>query len=160
MLATLLTLIFIRPLISSLAFPYENFIYSELLLIFLVIWIIKRRVLLKDADFIKYALLLFILAVFISVIFSKDKLASLKELYKYVTGILIFIVIVSLSPLEKKSRYFVYSGGRILNQPPCHLSIFFWIPASSQKCYAAGYLKFFHSGLYREPPAIFSVCHA
>lgn len=101
MLATLLTLIFIRPLISSLAFPYENFIYSELLLIFLVIWIIKRRGLLKDADFIKYALWLFILAIFISVIFSKDKLASLKELYKYVTGILIFIVIVSLSPLEK-----------------------------------------------------------
>jgi putative inorganic carbon (HCO3(-)) transporter len=101
MLAILLTLIFIRPFISSLAFPYENLIYSELLLIVLIVWIIGKRVLLPQLPSIKYALLLFILAIVVSFIFSKDKLTSLKELYKYLTAILLFITIASLSPLDK-----------------------------------------------------------
>lgn len=101
MQATLLTLIFIRPFISSLAFPYENLIYSESLLVVLVIWVIGKRVLLPQPVSIKYALLLFTLAIVVSFIFSKDKLISLKELYKYLTAILLFITIVSLSPLHK-----------------------------------------------------------
>jgi O-antigen ligase len=101
MLFILLILIFVRPFISSLAFPYENFIYSEALLTFLVIWIIRKRPQFRDAYPVKYAIVAFILAVFISVIFSKDKPESLKELYKYMSGALLFIAVSSLSPLEK-----------------------------------------------------------
>ncbi len=103
MLAILLTLIFIRPFISSLAFPYENIIYSASFLAFLIIWIIKKRPPLKYGYSLKYALLSFMLAIFISVIFSKDRSGSLGELYKYITGILLLIVCASL-PISEKNR--------------------------------------------------------
>lgn len=101
MLVILLTLIFIRPFISSLAFPYANFIYSQLLLAFLVAWIIGKRTSLKYSGSPRYALLLFMLAISVSIIFSKNRAVSLKELYKYLCGILLFIAVASLSRPEK-----------------------------------------------------------
>lgn len=101
MLIILLILIFIRPFISSLAFPYENLLYSEALLLFSVILILSKKVSLKENRSVKYALWLFILALFISVIFSQDKIVSLKELYKYMGGVLLFITVSSLSPTDK-----------------------------------------------------------
>lgn len=102
MLATLLTLIFIRPFISSLAFPYLNLIYSTLLLSFLVAWLIAKRVSLKHFPQIKLPLILFILALLISLCFSQDPLLSLGELYKYATGFLIFLCVFSLAFKDKK----------------------------------------------------------
>lgn len=97
MLVTLLILIFIRPFISSPAFPYINFIYSILLFSFLVIWIIAKGVHLDKIKPIKYPLMLFVLALFISLVFSQDKIISMKELYKYITGLLLLLTSVSLT---------------------------------------------------------------
>jgi len=101
MLIILLILIFCRPFISSLAFPYQNLAYSELTLALLIIWLIQKRLPFKGDIPIKYALLFFILAISVSIIFSKDKVASLKESYKYACGLLLFITVASLSPAEK-----------------------------------------------------------
>lgn len=101
MLEFLLIFIFIRPFISSLAFPCANFIYSALLLILIFIWIMRKRISLKEIEPIKYALLLFILAVFSSVIFSQDRAISVKELYKYISGVSLFIIATSLSFSDK-----------------------------------------------------------
>ncbi len=103
MLAVLLTLIFIRPFISSLAFGYLNLIHSAVLLGFLIIWIIQRGIPLGKIQTLKLPLILFLLALSISIIFSIDKINSLRELYKYISGVLIFLVAVSLD-YKKKIR--------------------------------------------------------
>jgi len=103
MLVILLILIFIRPFISSLAFPYLNSIYSSLLIGFLVIWIINKGIPLKKIQCFKYPLILFCLALIISLVFSSNKLNSFKELYKYISGILLFLIVVSLT-YENKIR--------------------------------------------------------
>ena len=101
MLIILLILIFIRPFISSLAFPYLNSVYSGLLLIFLIIWYIYKGISIKKIQAIKYPLILFFLALIISMIFSSDKLNSLKEIYKYISGLLLFLIAASLTSEEK-----------------------------------------------------------
>ena len=101
MFEILLTLIFIRPFISSLAFPYANFTYSACLLIFLVLWLIYKGVTIKKIQILKYPLILFSLAIIISTIFSIDKFNSLREIYKYVTGLFLFLIITSLTSKER-----------------------------------------------------------
>lgn len=101
MLVLLLTLIFSRPFIASLAFPYLNFAYSTVFLGFLIIWFIKKGLPLKKIAALKIPLSLFLLALFISIIFSINKINSLKELYKYISGISIFLVIISLDYEDK-----------------------------------------------------------
>lgn len=120
MLLILLTLIFVRPFISSLAFVYLNLFYSIVLLGFLIVWFIykiglryrsgaifslpNRQTDIATSSFWRLTwlspftyLLLFLLALFISIIFSTDKANSLRELYKYINGILIFLVAISLN---------------------------------------------------------------
>lgn len=97
MLISLLTLIFCRPFISSLAFPIANLIYSSVLLAFLVIWVIPKGVPMEALRDIKYALLLFMASILLSVIFAQDKMHSLKETYKYLSGILLCGIAASLS---------------------------------------------------------------
>jgi O-antigen ligase len=46
--------------------------------------------------------MLFILALFISLIFSQDKIMSIKELYKYITGISLFLVGASLAHKDRR----------------------------------------------------------
>jgi putative inorganic carbon (HCO3(-)) transporter len=101
MFGILLILIFTRPFISSLAFPYTNLVYSILLLTLLAIWIIIKGSHLDQIKSIRYPLALFILALLISLIFSQDKIMSIKELYKYITGILLIVAIVSLAHKER-----------------------------------------------------------
>lgn len=97
MLTTFLTLIFIRPFISSFAFPYLNLVYSGILLGFLIFWLTHKGIPLEKIGTSKFPLLLFLLALSISIIFSTDRTNSLKELYKYVSGILMFLVAISLT---------------------------------------------------------------
>jgi len=106
MLVILLILIFIRPFISSLASPNTNLIYSILLLGALAIWIIVKGIHLNEIKPIRYPLILFILALFISLIFSQDKIISIRELYKYITGILLLLVTASLAYKERKQIIF------------------------------------------------------
>ena len=103
MLQTLLILIFIRPFISSLAFPYLNFIYSVFLIGFLFILTIAKGIPLKKIQALKHPLLLFCLALIISVTFSSSEINSLKEIYKYVSGLLMLLVAASLT-YEDRSR--------------------------------------------------------
>jgi len=91
MLLILLILIFIRPFISSLAFPYLNLIYSVILLVFLIVWLIQEGIPIQKLQTLQYPLVLFVLALIISSIFSIDKINSLKEIYRYMSGLLIFL---------------------------------------------------------------------
>ncbi len=103
MLRVLLILIFIRPFICSLAFPYINYLYSSIFLGFLVLFLVHSdfSFINKKMRTIKYPLILFIAALFISIIFSSDRFNSVKELYKYVNGILLFLFVISL---DSKNR--------------------------------------------------------
>ncbi|MFH1889048.1 MAG: O-antigen ligase family protein [Candidatus Omnitrophota bacterium] len=101
MLTILLILIFIRPFISSLAFPCLNSIYSALLLSFLIIWLAFKKTPLNKFKNLSYPLILFLLSVIISVIFSNDRLSSLKELYKYISALSLFLIAAALSWNDK-----------------------------------------------------------
>jgi len=101
MFLILLAAIFIRPFISTEAFPYLNFIYSEGLLIFLGIYVICKKLSFSKFRALAYPVILFILALFISLIFSQNKISSLSELYKYVTGLFLFLAAASLSEDDK-----------------------------------------------------------
>ncbi|MFA5144792.1 MAG: O-antigen ligase family protein [Candidatus Omnitrophota bacterium] len=105
MFEALLTLIFFRPFVSSLTFlvfAYENLAYSILLLGFLVFWILIKGINFKQVAPIKYPLILFPLALLISLMFSQDKIISVKELYKYVTGISLLLVSASLTCKDRR----------------------------------------------------------
>lgn len=101
MLNLLLILVFTRPFIASLAFPYLNAIHSGLLIVFLIIWFISKGAPVEKIQPFKYPLLIFALALVTSNIFSINKLTSLAELYKYLAGLLLFIFALSLKPENK-----------------------------------------------------------
>ncbi len=101
MFTILLILIFIRPFISSLAFPYANLIYSALLGATLLIWIALKGIKIGHIRPVKYALLLFVLSLVISLTFSHDKISSTKELYKYITAVMLIFFGASLTNEEK-----------------------------------------------------------
>lgn len=97
MFKILLTLIFIRPFISSLAFPYADFIYSICLATAMLIWIMRNGIPFKEIKPIKYALLLFLLSLLISVTFSQNRTTSIKALYNYIIALMLFITAISLN---------------------------------------------------------------
>jgi putative inorganic carbon (HCO3(-)) transporter len=101
MLEIFLILIFIRPFISSLAFPFANFFISLSFFIFLAVWFIRRGAHGGKNPLLRYAILLFLVALFISLIFSQNPTTSWAELYKYVTGLLILILGFSLTRRER-----------------------------------------------------------
>lgn len=112
MFVILLILIFLRPFIASLAFPYLNIAYSSLLLIFLLVWTILKGMPLSGIKPLKPPLVLFCLALVISVIFSTFKLNSLIELYRYISALFLFLIIASLNPGKRTQvlRVLVFSG--------------------------------------------------
>lgn len=101
MLIILLILIFIRPFISSLAFPHLNAIYSAFLLLFLILWIFLKSISLERIKSVKYPLILFCLALMISVVFSINRFNSFQEIYKYITGLFLFMIAASLTNEDK-----------------------------------------------------------
>jgi len=101
MLKALLSLIFLRPFISSLAFPYLNFIYSALLLLFLIIWVFYKGIPWKSLLTIKYPLFFFCSILMFSATFSFNKLNGLKELSEYAVNILLFLATISLIRKDK-----------------------------------------------------------
>lgn len=105
MFTILAILIFIRPFISSLAFPYLDFVYSSILLGFLFFWLITKKGALKEIISLRYPLILFSLALTVSLAFSLNKITSLREIYKYITYILIFLVSVNLADKNKIRIY-------------------------------------------------------
>lgn len=101
MLLIILILIFLRPFICALAFPYLNFVYSIALLIFLGAYLIYKKPSFTKIQTLTYPLILFSLALCVSTVFSQNKLNSLAQLYQYVSGLSLFWVAVSLSEKDK-----------------------------------------------------------
>lgn len=108
----ILIMIFIRPFICALAFPYLNFIYSAGLLVFLAIYITRKKLSFSNLSFLSPPFILFILAICVSVVFSQNKLNSFRELYKYIIGPLLFFTAASLPREDKSSviRVIVFTG--------------------------------------------------
>ena len=101
MLWIFLILIFIRPFVSSLAFPQANYLLSSLLLIFLAARLSLRRPCVRNHIPILYPFLSFFLAIFISFVFSQNRLVSIAETYKYLLGLLLFLYGLSLTKVDK-----------------------------------------------------------
>lgn len=102
MLIILQFLVFIRPFISSPAFPYLNSLYSAFLILFLIIWGLALN---KSHENIQYPglpLTAFCLALAVSLIFSVNKLNSLIGLYNCIAYLLLFIAGASLNPNERR----------------------------------------------------------
>lgn len=106
MLIILLTLILIRPFICSLAFFTLNYVYSIALLAFLIFWFVYKGISLAKLKLLKYPLALFILALIISVSFSKFTVNSIDEFYKYASGLALLLLASSLKGVERK--YLIY----------------------------------------------------
>ena len=101
MLNILLILIFIRPFISSLAFPYLNSIYTYSLLIFLLFWTIFKGLPIKEIKPIRYPFVVFVFSLLISAFFSQSRISSLRELLSYAAGLMVFLACASLSWKDK-----------------------------------------------------------
>jgi len=101
MFVILLILIFIRPFISSLAFPYLNMVYSALFVIFLLFWVSLKGWPLNKIQTLKYPIILFCLALIISTFCSINIFQSFKELYKYISGLLVFFIAINLDRVNK-----------------------------------------------------------
>jgi putative inorganic carbon (HCO3(-)) transporter len=112
MLNLLLPLIFLRPFISSLAFPYLNSLYSCLLLLALAILIAFKGLKLDNIRPLKSPILLFIFALFISTAFSRDKINSLNQVYIYATDLILFIIAASkeIQARHRLIQTIVFSG--------------------------------------------------
>ncbi|MBL7070213.1 MAG: O-antigen ligase family protein [Candidatus Omnitrophica bacterium] len=102
MLILLLLLIFIRPFISSLAYPYANFLYMSLSTVLVSSWIIFRRKKISINNQVAAALVLFLLNVVLSMLFSYDKLSAIQGAGNYLVGILFFFFAASLEDRERK----------------------------------------------------------
>lgn len=104
MLNILLFLIFIRPFISSLSFPYLNLVYSGILLFFLFIrlaYTIRKGTSLKPLLPFMLPLILFLLSLAVSLIFSPDKINGARQFYSHLSGLILFVTAVSLSSTDK-----------------------------------------------------------
>ena len=102
MLILLLLLIFIRPFISSLAYPYANFLYISLSTVLVSSWIIFRRKKISINNQVAAALVLFLLNIVLSMFLSPDLLTATQGAGNYLIGILFFFFAASLEPRERK----------------------------------------------------------
>ena len=101
MLLIILIVIFLRPFICALAFPYLNFVYSWILLILSGAYLIYQKPSFAKTQSLIRPFLFFYLALLMSVIFSQDKANSLSQLYLYLSGLILFLIATSLSEKDK-----------------------------------------------------------
>ena len=101
MLLIILILIFVRPFICTLAFPYLNFVYSLVLLIFLGVYLFYKKPSFLKIQGLNYPWILFYLALCLSMFFSQNRFNSLAQLYQYLSGLGLFWVAYSLSERNK-----------------------------------------------------------
>lgn len=112
MFITLLFFIFARPFIASLAFPYLDAIYSIFFIGVLISFFFVNKVSFEKIKGLKYPLILFCFALFISLIFSSNRINSFKELYKYISGLLLFTIASSMTykQAERAVKVIILSG--------------------------------------------------
>ncbi len=101
MLLVILIVIFARPFICALAFPYLNLVYSLTLLVFLGVYLIYKKPSFTKIQTLIFPLVLFYAGLGVSVIFSQDKSNSLAQLYQYISGLSLFLIAASLSEEDK-----------------------------------------------------------
>ena len=101
MLKALLIFIFLRPFISSRAFPLLNAGYFLALLALLALWAIKRGLACGRDKPVRLPGALFTLALVISALNAPDKLAGLGALYQYAAGIILMLACAGLSDNDK-----------------------------------------------------------
>ncbi|MEW6075187.1 MAG: O-antigen ligase family protein [Candidatus Omnitrophota bacterium] len=97
----ILILLFIRPFICSLAFPYLNDAHSIVFLLALSLWCARKKIRRLEFGQFKTPISLLLGALAVSVIVSRNKPASFFELYKYLCGILLFFFAASLDFKEQ-----------------------------------------------------------
>jgi len=68
---------------------------------FLLAWFVVKGLPLEKGKLIKFPIILFVLSLLASLVFSYNKITSLKEVYKYIISILLFSSIISVSGEEK-----------------------------------------------------------
>jgi putative inorganic carbon (hco3(-)) transporter len=95
-------LIFLRPFICSLAFPYLNSIYSVFLLVFLAGYIIFCKPLRQLKPALGLPLAIFLAAVFVSLIFSSDPAVSAGQVYQYISAIGLFLVGITIGDKDRR----------------------------------------------------------
>ncbi len=98
-----LTLIFCRPFISSLAYPRANSFYSLCLIALLSVWLFKSSCWKQGFKKLALPTASFILALAISLCFSMDKTRSASELYKYLGAVLLIMALQNLTNKDKKN---------------------------------------------------------
>ena len=101
MLRILLILIFIRPFISSAAFPCADATYSFLLIGILLLLALTKGISGGCTREIGLPLALFVTGLAISCIFSQNRTSSIEQLYKYAQGAFALLAVVSVPPKEK-----------------------------------------------------------
>jgi len=101
MFFVILILLFMRPFICSLAFPYLNDAHSIICLLVLSLWCVRKKIRRLGFGQFKTPISLLLGALAVSVIFSRNKPASFFELYKYLCGILLFFFAASLDTNEQ-----------------------------------------------------------
>ncbi len=102
MLSLLLLLIFLRPFIASLAFPYLNLAYNYLLIGSLLAWFLLKKPPLACAKKISYPLILFISVLIIS-LSSSHRTAGFRELtVLYIEGALLLLFAATLNAEVKE----------------------------------------------------------
>jgi len=102
MFALLLILIFLRPFISSLAFPDVDFYYSLAFFAAIITWFVYKRPFTNTLLKIKLPLFLFFMALTCSALFSAEKPVALNVFFQYLGGLAIFLFCLGLSAEEKK----------------------------------------------------------
>jgi putative inorganic carbon (HCO3(-)) transporter len=112
MLILLLILIALRPFISSLALPHADLMYSIVITGLLLAGALTKKMCFKKIRTLTNPLLLFCLALCVSVVFSFNKAAGIQETYNYITGFLLFGMAASLpqKEAEKIIRTVIFTG--------------------------------------------------
>jgi O-antigen ligase len=97
-----LIIIFTRPFLSSLIYPYFDFIHSLLFLSLLTVWIVAERLSLKKLSPIKFPLIVFGLSLIVSIVFSQNKINSMALSYRYFIPILMLWAVSNLNQKNKQ----------------------------------------------------------
>ena len=99
-----LTLILIRPFISSLAYPWANSVYSFALIAALLFWLIRNNTPHERFKKLRLPIASFVFTLVLSSCFSINKIKCSAELYKYLSAILLILLLPNLTERAGK-RY-------------------------------------------------------
>lgn len=114
MFVLLLILIFLRPFISSLAFPVLNSCYLFLFFILITAWFANRKPSLDHLTKIKLPLFLFFIWLTLAALLSWDKPVALNVFFQYLGGLALFLFCANLSLDEKKKTIYILLACGIL----------------------------------------------